>query len=326
MSASPVWFCNEIFFGTLTTSWSKSVLGLDNVSPETDGRGVVVAVLDTGADRTHPALRVYNARNFVQDEAPADWDDDYGHGTFVSGLIAGQTSAAGQTGICPGAQLIVGRIGRYNSATQSFDNDLAQALVHAIDWAVSVGSDVINLSIEFINWTSAEQVMVEDALYRAKCSGTLIVCAAGNDRSPSIPFPASSTQVLSVGAVGTLKENPIEAIRWQSADMELYVPMFSNYGTRLDILAPGVRILSTLPSRQGLYGWQQGTSVSAPFVTGICALLLQADAHNRIRSSSYVDRIYSAVKSSAISLTGCPAAFQGQGIARADRALQARFS
>lgn len=302
--------------------WGDIEIGIESIFKRWSGRQISIAVLDTGIDRFHPDLSVKQGIDFVGDRPSTDFHDDYGHGTFVAGILACLRNQQGLIGVCPGIRLLVARIGRFNEETRSYDNDVADALEKGVNWAVDSGADIINLSIDFQSISTSKMNRLEAVFRRAVNSGTILVAVAGNGGNNKVAYPASSEFVLGVGAFGMQADWVVPA-RIRDAENKYYIPFFSNYGQGLDVLAPGVRIPSTLPMVAGSYAWGNGTSLAAPYVAGICALMLEADRVGRRDSQSYVNKIYKAIKDSARPLTGVARIFQGSGIIDAPAAIRA---
>ena len=247
---------------------------------QTGSRSVVVAVVDTGIDYRHSDLAaniwrngaevagdgVDNDRNgFVDDihgydfvNRDGDPMDDQGHGTHVSGTIgAVGNNNIGVVGVNHNVSLMglksFGVDGRGSTADA----------VRSVDYAVRMGADVINASFTFGSYSQA----MADSLNHANNAGVLFVASAGNsnnnnDFSPNYPANYEVANVISVAAT-------------DHADQRA---SFSNYGSRtVDLGAPGVNILSTLPGNR--YGSFDGTSMAAPHVAGAAALLLAQNAN-----------------------------------------------
>ncbi len=234
------------------------------------GTGVIVAVLDTGVDTTHPELQnvIMQIANFTTESG----SDLVGHGTHVSGIIAGQGIQGIQdgstvnrvVGVSPGAKIIVGKV--CNSQGWCAENDIGAG----IEWAVSQKARVINLSLgggSFLG-TCDTDAMAQDVNW-AVDQGVTVVVAAGNagQSGEGIATPGCASKVITVGAV-------------DGTDVRT---AWSQFGSALDIVAPGVNILSSLPcSIAGTcpnagYGWWSGTSMATPAVTGVVALMLQTN-------------------------------------------------
>ena len=212
------------------------------------GAGVVIAVLDTGVDLTHPALKdhLLSGRDMVSDDGIAQDEEGglgWGHGTHVAGIIA---KVAPQSMIIP--VRVLDSDGRGNIFT----------LAYAIEWAVNQGADVINLSLG----AESNSRVLQDTIQKALDQGVVVVAAAGNTSTDAPQFPASYRGVIAVTAVDG--DN-------RKAD-------FANYGAAwVDIAAPGVGITSTMigPLGSGYASWS-GTSMSTGFVSGAIALVRQA--------------------------------------------------
>jgi subtilisin family serine protease len=209
--------------------------------------GTVVAVLDTGVDATHPDLRdnVISGINIVNNSGDTTPIAD--HGTAVAGVIgAAANNAQGGVGLAWRLQILPVRITN-NADSTAYCSDMARA----IEWAADHGARAINLSYG----TSGCPRTIDAAAQYARGKGALTVLAAANSGLDlSSTYPASGN-VFMVGAT-------------DSADQRA---TFSNYGTPVDLVAPGVSIFTTVPG--GRYGSWSGTSFSAPIVTGAAALL-----------------------------------------------------
>ncbi|MFE7440906.1 S8 family serine peptidase [Streptomyces chartreusis] len=235
-----------------------------------DGKGVKVAVLDTGVDATHPDLkdRVDAAKNF---SAAADTVDRMGHGTHVASTIVGSGAAspAGTTyqGVAPGARVISGKV--LDDAGTGDDS----TIIAGMQWAVEQGADIVNMSLGGPDDPGIDPI--EQALNElSESSGTLFVVAAGNDGPDegTIGSPGSAAAALTVGAV----------------DRQDALAEFSSRGPtpdgflKPDITAPGVDIVAAKaaegaigdPAADG-YVALSGTSMATPHVAGAAALLAQ---------------------------------------------------
>jgi subtilisin family serine protease len=208
------------------------------------GDGVRVAVLDTGIALNHPDLGTGIHGGFNAADPGASFNDDNGHGTHVAGTIGARDNEFGVVGVAPACWLysvkVVNRTG----------SGLASDLIAGIDWSISHGMQVINMSLG----TSANVRAVHEAVIRAYDSGIVLVAAAGNSGGLT-QYPAAYQQVISVSAV----------------DEAGVLAYFSSFG-KVDLAAPGVNIRSCWLN--GTYRTISGTAMAAPHVTGAVALHL----------------------------------------------------
>jgi hypothetical protein len=272
--------------GTYATQWAPATLRLSEAHTVSLGSGMRVAVLDTGIDLSHPAFSGKLARtgggallgrDFVDDdadpsEAGSDTDLGYGHGTHVAGLVSL---------VAPAATLMPARVldaqGRGNVWV------LAEALLWAADPDANPASDdgahVINLSLGTTQTTNLLRTAValadcdfdddddefEDPGFdddKARCAnkyGAVVLAAAGNDGSSTqLQFPAAEAVPGSLSVAASTEARTLAG--------------FSNFGSWVEIAAPGDRIISTFPG--GGYATWSGTSMASPLAAGTAALVL----------------------------------------------------
>jgi len=215
---------------------------------------VNVAVIDTGIDKDHPDLNVVDGVNFVF-RGKNSYDDGNGHGTHVAGTIGAIDNAIGVIGVAPGVNLYAVRV-LDNSGSGTYSGVIA-----GIDWvAANAGTiDVANMSLG-----GGYSQAVNDAVTAAVEAGVVFVVAAGNQSIDACNIsPASTPIAITVSALddrdGTLD------------DIDSFAS-FSNYGTCVDMIAPGVLIESTW--KGGGYNTISGTSMSSPHVAGAAALYI----------------------------------------------------
>ncbi|WP_047983003.1 S8 family peptidase [Ornithinibacillus californiensis] len=228
-----------------------------------------IAVLDTGVDYNHPDLdgKVVLGYDFVQN----DWtpSDQNGHGTHVAGIAAAETNnGTGIAGMAPNTKILAVRVLDANGS-----GSLA-AIADGIIYATDAGAEVINLSLG----CNCDTQTLENAVNYAWNRGVVVVAAAGNDGVRTTFEPASYTNVIAVGAVDS---------RNRKAN-------FSNWGTWVDVMAPGVDIASTYPGNS--YVYMSGTSMAAPYVAGQAALLTGQGRNNA--------QVRAAIENTAVYMNG----------------------
>ncbi len=211
------------------------------------GKGVKVAVLDSGI-ASHPDLKIAGAISFIGDT----YDDVHGHGTHVAGIIAAQHNGFGIAGIAPNVELY---------AVKVIENDgmgRALTVIKGIDWAIDNNIHIINLSFGGLEYSE----VLYEAVKSAAESGVLIVAASGNEGTANgtgatINYPARHDEVIAVASV----------------NRQLIRSPYSGTGIENDFAAPGEDIYSTFLNNQ--YATYEGTSLAAPHITGLLALLIE---------------------------------------------------
>jgi subtilisin family serine protease len=245
-------------------------VGVDRVDADVsqavsgDGSGAVdadIAILDTGIDLTHPDLNVYHEKTFVPGTSSAD--DDNGHGTHVAGIAAAKDNAVGVVGIAPDARLWSIKVLDSSGAGSISD------IIAGIDYVTSHSDeiDVVNLSFG----CECSSPALDAAINSAVQAGIVFVVAAGNDHKDANSFsPARNPNVIAVSAMADSDGKcggQGTSTKYGNDDT---FASFSNYGDPIDMVAPGVGILSTYSD--GKYAQLSGTSMAAPHVTGGIAL------------------------------------------------------
>lgn len=236
--------------------WALQRLMLDALWARTKGKGVRVAVIDTGVDRANPqlsgALDPGAGRDFVDPKGGDGTSDTVGHGTKVAGLIAARPQeGTGFVGLAPEATVIPIR------QNDGQGNGNAATLAQAIDHAVAKGAQVINISQDTDAPLTADSELGK-AVQRALNAKAVVVASAGNDGMSGQKrktYPAAFPGVLAVA----------------SSDRNNERAAFSQPGDFIGVAAPGVDMVSTVPG----FGQcvDNGTSFSAPYVAGVAALL-----------------------------------------------------
>jgi len=235
------------------------------------GSGVDVAVLDTGLAYHEDLPIAYRWIDYVNGLSPQY--DDHEHGTFVTGIIAAYDNALGWVGVAPDVRLFVSKV--LDNENRGYIDDF----ISGIDWAISQGVDIINFSI----YTDEYEQTVVDACRRAYNAGIIVVACSGNgtiNNFIAVPVVSCPAVDYSCVAVGSVNSNEVRSY-------------FSNYGTGLDLVAPGEDVWSTT-SKIYLYGSWSGTSFAAAYVTGHLACLKEKyPAYDR---QQLVDQLLANVK------------------------------
>jgi Subtilase family len=253
----------------------QTVLDLPGAWKLSQGAGVVVAVVDSGIRLSHPDLAPNlwtnpteipgnhsddDGNGYVDDIHGVDLtgehslNDREGHGTHVAGTIAAAQNGKGVVGVAYKAKLMTVRI------LDSRGSGSTKMLADGIRYAAANGAQIINLSLE----TTADDPKVRAAVKEAAAANVLIVCSAGNmgqnvDRRPLYPVSIASDNLIGVAATAP-------------ADDGEAIPQFSNFGPlTVPVAAPGEGVVST--AKDGGYETRSGTSMAAPHVSGVAALM-----------------------------------------------------
>lgn len=261
------------------TPWQLSQAGFPDAWATTTGQGVTVAILDSGVDPEHPALKAsllplvdeVSAMGRKDEYAGVDYAgrDGHGHGTHVTGLVIARTEEARVAGGAPGAKVLPVKVTPANGETD--DATIARGIRDAADG----GAKVINLSI---GGPEPSPILL-DALNEAFAQGVAVVMASGND-GRAVNFPAAYEGVISVGATTN----------------QARVASYSSRGPSLVLVAPGggapgrhegPGVMSTLPTyptyltqvdrKPTRFGTLSGTSMAAPLASAAAALLLSVE-------------------------------------------------
>ncbi|MFA6426786.1 MAG: S8 family peptidase, partial [Phycisphaerae bacterium] len=272
-------FVNNALWGLNNIGQNSGMPDADIDAPEAwdiihDVCDIIVAVIDSGVDYTHPDLAAnmwtdgngHHGYDFVNDDD--DPNDDMGHGTWVAGIIgAVGNNNRGVTGVCWNVKIMAIK------AITSYGELSNADAVAAIDYAIEKGAKVINAS-----WGVPDNQSLKDTIDAADAAGVLFIAAAGNyqygtpwydnDVDPVYPANFDCSNIISVMATNNTDNRA----------------SYSHYGaTSVDIAAPGgegdnnpTAILSTIPTSMGSYASHHGTSASAPYVAGACALVWAA--------------------------------------------------
>lgn len=257
--------------------WGLHTVGAEAAWEFSRGEGVLIAVIDTGVDLAHPDLteRLVPGTSVVGEGAPRD---EHGHGTLIAGIAAATAdNGEGVAGVAPEARILPVRV--FDSAGSATSGRVAQAIRFAVATADRRGAGLV-LNLSFVGPPQDQMLpggrpsaifgdeAVQRAIADAAAAGAVVVTAAGNDGSPHTAFdPPRGRGIIVVGA----------------SDRSDQCTDFTNYGEGLDILAPGVSILSTHwnpADGTSSYAYADGTSMAVPFVSGAAALLMASGLDN----------------------------------------------
>ena len=268
----------KVVLSPLDLSAADSLRHFHGFGNPTDGAGVRVGVIDSGAEKDHPDLAavIEGGANCVPESTRAadDFGADGAHGTHVAGTVAAIGAApSGVRGIAPGAKLRIYRV--FEAGNPSSGSSFA--VIDAIERAIADKCDIINLSLSFDPGVTDDAI--SDALAKARNNGILAIAAAGNDRRQPVSFPGSDANCVAVSAVGRKGLFPKTATEVGDVgapfgtDSKNFIAAFSNVGADLDAAGAGVGVVSTFP---GGHGAMSGTSMASPAVAGVAARLLAA--------------------------------------------------
>jgi subtilisin family serine protease len=279
-----------------TYGWGQKAMRLDQLPSNFRGQGIRVAVIDSGVATTHDCLnRVHAGFDVINKKTnPNTWNEDaIGHGSHCAGVIgAADDPACGIRGFVPDAEI---------HACKLFPGGQVSQLIDALEYCIDRQVDVVNLSLGGAEASEA----LEQQIMRAKRAGVACIVAAGNSGGP-VQYPASSPNVLAVAAIGKLDEFPPDSYHVETLSQNVdasgyFSARFSCYGPQVGVCGPGVAITSTVPPNN--YAAWDGTSMAAPHITGLAALVL---AHHpdfqgvyKTRSAERVERLFQVLKMSA---------------------------
>jgi subtilisin family serine protease len=255
------------------------------------GTGVTVAVLDSGIEQTHPDLapalvgeQCYVIPNgcpngLAEQSGPGSAPDQHGHGTNVSGIVAGRGTVA-PVGVAPGASVVAVKVLDRNNEFRT-----SAQIVSALNWLALNRPDVrvVNMSLGTFQLFSgacdtvnAATLALASAVQALRAQGVTVFASAGNEASAdSLGAPACLSGVVAVGAVYDSDEGEVvaEDLCTDAVTSADKIACWSNSGAGLDLLAPGAFIVST--GRGGATSTFAGTSQASPHAAGAAALLLQ---------------------------------------------------
>jgi thermitase len=272
-----------------TLGWNRVIQLFNNGAFQPKKRAKIF-ILDSGVDGKHEDLKDNYASFNKSDDV-----DELGHGTHVAGIADAVTNnQVGISSVTPGKEFAsitsIKVLGRFGAGTQ---RDIINAILKAAD----AGADVINMSLGGKSMDSRQKAYNEAVAYANK-KGCIVVVAAGNDNADARDYaPANAIGVITVSAI----------------DAELNKAPFSNYvnDIKYKLAAPGMNILSATPGNQ--YAVYNGTSMAAPFVTGLVAML------KSLKPELTTAEVYDILSSTGISSKSNP---QTGPVIQADKALE----
>lgn len=229
------------------------------------GEGVKVGIVDTGLDERHVKSGALAGAVFATVDltnSPMGWRDAHGHGTHVAAIVAGRNTFQGVAPKC--------QIGGYKCLGDDGFGESAWVAA-GIRRAVDDGCQIINCSLG----SNAKSAAIEAALEYANSKGCIVVCASGNDGRDGVSSPADSDKAVAVGAIDRMRA----------------LAPFSNRGKEVDVVWPGVKILSAY--KNGAFGELSGTSMSCPGISGLLACLLSLEKKDGWPAFAAIEQVFS---------------------------------
>lgn len=295
-------------FALSTPPWGDDSAGtwglhaVEAVASSRTGKGIKLAVLDTGIDLGHPdfAGRAIVAQSFVPNETV---DDVQGHGTHCAGTAASGHHGGGNLpryGVAGDCNLHIGKVLNNRGSGRELD------IIAGTEWAISQGCEVISMSLgRAVTPTEQPDPMYEMVGNAALDAGCLIICAAGNESDRRYNYvapvgsPANAVSMMAVAAIGS--------------DAGIANSSCGSVGAgQVDICAPGVGVHSSVP-RPEFYKKLSGTSMACPHTAGIAAMWAQSDKSLRGR------KLWKKLQSAAIAVGGLKKSDVGAGLVQAPR-------
>lgn len=246
-----------INFPPATFNWKNNFIGLTDNLKQFTGKGVKVAIIDTGVDLQHPdiANNIKDDRDFTQSNTKQI--DGVGHGTAIAGIIGGNSKTdKGIIGVAPECTIVPLRVMRNSEA----ESDLAKNVKEAIQHAININVDVINMSLNLSRVDTSE---IEILIKQAADKGIVLIASAGRINElivRGVTYPGKDPNVISIGSTNLLFEQRI----------------IDNHPQRLDFLA-GDHSFWTLSSKDEKYTTVHGSSFCAAFLSGLAALIIAAE-------------------------------------------------
>ncbi|GAA4576327.1 S8 family serine peptidase [Planotetraspora kaengkrachanensis] len=296
--------------------WGQTAMDLDRLPRALRGAGVKIAIIDSGAATEHPDLLGQVTCGIdLAGGKPDGWTDDGAHhGSHCAGIIAGGDDGRGIVGFAAEAEV---------HACKIFPGGRFSDLIEALDYCIDQRIDVVNLSLG----SRHPSRLVAAKIDEARRAGVACVVAAGSDGG-SVCFPGTLPTVLTVAAIGRVGTFPdgtghAAEVRGPVTGEGYFSPLFTCRGPEVDVCAPGVAVTSCVPP--GAYAAWDGTSMAAPHVTGLAALVLAHHDDFRYayvrRDARRVDRLFHVIRSSCQALDLGDPYRTGAGLPNVLRAL-----
>lgn len=249
-------------------SWGIKEIINTNLLSEFTGKNIKIAILDSGINFEHPDFS-YNIKRGYNTINPNDLPrDDNGHGTLVAGIIAAQNNNFGVLGIAPDAEIYPVKV------LDKYGEGDINNIVQGINWCIENKIQIINMSFAIFKDNS----ILYNSIKKAVNAGIIVVASAGNSYGGEVGYPAAYKEVISVTAIN--KNNRIAKV--------------SPIG-KIDFCAPGENIIST--TSRNSYEKCEGTSIAAPYVSGIISIILhnpeKFNLHKKVYSYNDIYNILS---------------------------------
>ena len=290
--------------------WGHRLMGFRSLHEHWTGREIKIGIIDTGISDRLEDFKPSGGYNTLLDQDRDAWNKDQdGHGTHVAGIIGAVNDKTGVTGVAPNSEIY---------ALKVFPGGYTSDLVEAVEWCIHQRMDVVSISTGVRHPSRALAGALTDAYDR----GIVCVAASGNENGP-LAYPASYPTVVGVGAIGRFNTFPSDSAhamkvgRFRDWHGDLFSASFSNYGPEVDLCAPGVAILSTVPT--GYAAWD-GTSMACSFISGLIALILEAYPEIRTGDAAQTETVKSILLNACVDM-GMPPFIQGYGLPLATEAL-----
>ncbi|MGG4266085.1 S8 family peptidase [Peribacillus simplex] len=251
--------------------WWRNIVG-NSKNVEVDKK-IKVAILDSGINKNHKDLEGKVVKEFSSIGSSFSNEDNLGHGTAIAGIITANDNKFGIIGVTQSVEVYSAKVIKDDGKIDKKD------FINGLEWAISQNVDVINLSLGFQSDFPELRSLIADALNK----GIILIAASGNTYGLNAQFPARYDDVISVGMINEEKEST----------------KFSAIG-KIDFVGPGENILSL--NNTGGYSYNEGSSYSTAYVTGVVAEYLSRQNLNKDKSIQL--KVYEYLKKSSVKVNG----------------------